>query len=435
MGAPEQVAPRCRGWEQSGRVRIVTFFARLLGFLFLLLAPLGGHAAAPTVPPSGVGRQLSVYFLDVGQGDSILIVSPEGKTVLIDGGPPEAAPRLAARLRELVKGPLDLVILTHPHLDHLGGLAAAIRAVGARRFMDPGFNHPSEAYRDLLNFVGKEVGQVMTPQPNPRAPQSLLTIGLGEGVALTVLWPRVPQESFLDDTRSDPNSNSIVTKLTFGATAFLLTGDSEPDTEEVLLQKPLDLTATVLKVAHHGGRHSTTAAFLRRVKPRAAVISCGKGNDYGHPSPEVLERLDSAGVRPFRTDQDGEVVAVSDGTNVTLSSARGITAPLVVQGEQGTGPVALGPIEPSVHRRSGGSKEREKEPGGRGPSSSSRPSTPPVERAPASAEGPRYVSLKGSKVFHREDCPTLKRSHNERTVYPSREAAARERRPAEDCHP
>lgn len=409
-------------------------FARLLALLVLFLAASPGPAAAsaPAALPSPAPGRLTVYFLDVGQGDAALIVSPTGKTLLIDGGPPEAGSRLAARLRELVKGPLDLVILTHPHLDHLGGLRAALKAVGARRFMDPGFDHPSEAYRDLLDFVGREVGQVMSPEPNPHSPQTLLTVGLGEGVALTVLWPRVPQEPFLANTRSDPNANSIVTKLTYGKTAFLFTGDSEPPTEEVLLQKPLDLTATVLKVAHHGGKHSSTAAFLERVKPQAAVISCGVGNDYGHPSPEVLGRLGDVRARTFRTDQDGEVMAVSDGATVTLRSAKGGGAVSLSGTQPAGGPVALGPIEPTPRGRAGRSMEKEPEPG----ASRSRTSVEPAAPAgTSSTTGERYVSLKGSKVFHRESCSTLKRSKNERTVYTRRADALRERRPAEDCHP
>jgi beta-lactamase superfamily II metal-dependent hydrolase len=399
----------------------VKVFARLLALLVLLFAVVPGHAAAPSSPalPSPAPGRLTVYFLDVGQGDAALIVSPTGKTVLIDGGPPEAGTRLAARLRELVKGPLDLVILTHPHLDHLGGLRAAVKAVGAKRFMDPGFDHPSEAYRDLLDFVGREVGQVMSPEPNPNSPQTLLSVGLGEGVALTVLWPRVPQETFLANTRSDANANSIVTKLTYGKTAFLFTGDSEPPTEEVLLRKPVDLTATVLKVAHHGGKHSSTAGFLERVKPQAAVISCGVGNDYGHPTSEALERLDAAGARVFRTDQAGEVVATSDGNTVTLKAAKG--GSVTVPGEVKPGAVASGPLPAAVQPASTTTT--------RAAASEKSPETP------AKKQGTRYIGLKGSKVFHSEDCPTLQRSKSERIVFPSREAAMKERRPAEDCDP
>ncbi|NTX59230.1 MBL fold metallo-hydrolase [Myxococcus sp. CA051A] len=407
---------------------------RLSSFLVLLLAALPGIAAGPPSPPtpSTDTRPLTVHFFDVGQGDAALVISPTGKTVLIDGGPPEARERLAARLRTLVTGPLDLVILTHPHLDHLGGLTDALRAVGARRFMDPGFNHPSEAYRDLLGFVGESVGQVMNPEPNPATPDSLLTIGLGEGVSLTVLWPRAPKEPFLVGTRSDANSNSIVAKLTYGRTAFLLVGDAEPDTEAALLQRPLDLTTTVLKVAHHGGRHSSTAAFLAAAKPQAAVISCGAKNDYGHPARETLERLDAVGAHVLRTDRDGEVVAASDGHTVTLRANGGTGALLVVPGGITPGPIALGPVVPGHSRPGRGTVEPRDEV--KVPS----PGTAPGERGstPANTEGQGpYVGLKGSKVFHRETCSTLKRSKSERTLFLNREAALRERRPAEDCHP
>ncbi|MFP2910838.1 ComEC/Rec2 family competence protein [Pyxidicoccus sp. 3LFB2] len=405
--------------------------ARLLSLLVLLLASLPGLAAAPPAP---AGKPLTVYFFDVGQGDAALVVSPTGKTVLIDAGPPEAREPLARRLKELVKEPLDLVILTHPHLDHLGGMAHALRAVGAKRFMDPGFDHPSDAYRDLLNYVGGAVGQVMTPEPSAQSPQTLLTIGLGEGTQLTVLWPRVPQEPFLDNTRSDPNSNSIVAKLTYGKTAFLFTGDAEPDTEAALLQKRIDFSSTVLKVAHHGGRHSSTAPFLSAVKPKAAVISCGAGNDYGHPTLEALERLDASGARVFRTDVDGEVVAVSDGTAVTLRAGKGRAAPLVVAGTVKAGPVALGPILPSTQSaRSARGEAPEVSTRGGSATSTARDTAETSSRTEAASGD--FVSLKGSKVFHRESCRTLKRSKSERTVYPSRAAAMRERRPAEDCHP
>ncbi|WNG60377.1 MBL fold metallo-hydrolase [Archangium gephyra] len=392
--------------------------ARLFLVLFALLAALPGRAAPAPTPPA---RPLTVYFFDVGQGDAALIVSPTGKTVLIDGGPPEADEALVPRLRQLLREPIDLVIMTHPHLDHLGGLVKIIQGVGAKRFMDPGFDHPSEAYRKLLEVVGQKVGQVMTPTPNPSAPETLLTVGLGEGVALTVLWPRTPRNAFLDDTRSDVNANSIVAKLTYGKTAFLFTGDAEPETEAFLLTRPIDFTSTVLKVAHHGGKHSSTAPFLAAVKPQAAVISCGARNDYGHPTPEALERLGKTGARIFRTDLQGEVLAVSNGTTVTLTPQKGRSAPVVVTG-QTTGPVAKGPM-PSGTSGSVGST------GGK--------VVPASGKLPASStKGMRYVSLKGSEVFHTEDCRTLERAKTqERTVYKDRASAMRERRPAKDCDP
>ena len=375
-------------------------FARHLFALLLLLAASSG-GAAPLKP-------LSVYFFDVGQGDAALIVSPSGKTVLIDAGPPEADEQLVPRVRELVQGPLDLVILTHPHLDHLGGMVRVLQTVGARRFMDPGFDHPSEAYRKLLEVVGHDVDQVMTPTPNPNNPEAPLTIGLGEGVSLSIFWPRVPQQPFLKNTRSDPNSNSIVARLNHGGTSFLFMGDAEPETEAALLARRVDLRATVLKVGHHGGRYSSTAPFLAAVRPQAAVISCGTGTEYGHPTPEALQRFGAQGTRVLRTDRDGEVLAVSDGDRVTFTTHKGGTPPLVISG---------------------------------GPASPSAPLLPTVEAPPRAAPPPgtgptRYVGLKGSKVFHREDCATLKRSKTQgRTVYTDRDSALRERRPSEDCKP
>jgi len=390
---------------------------RLLSLLLVLLAASPGRAQPAPAPAPG--KPLTVYFFDVGQGDAALIVSPTGKTVLIDGGPPESGEILTRRLKQLVRAPLDLVILTHPHLDHLGSMKDAILAVGARRFMDPGFAHPSVSYKSLLEFVDKEVGQVVTPEPNPQAPESFITVGLGEGALLTIYWPRHPHEPFLKNTRSDANSNSIVARLTYGRTAFFFTGDSEPDTEAALLRYRTDFTSTVLKVAHHGGKHSSTQAFLAAVKPKAAVISCGAGNEYGHPTPETLERLTAVGARVFRTDQSGELKAVSDGTKVTLQAEKGDTSQRVFSGEVQP-PTGSGPSSPA----SASATPPPPSPGGETVTASLKPSSPV------------FVSLKGSAVFHRESCATLKRAKTkERKMYTSRTAAARERRPAEDCKP
>jgi competence protein ComEC len=412
---------------------------RLLPLLVLLLTALPG--LAQPAPAPAPGKPLTVYFFDVGQGDAALIVSPTGKTVLIDGGPPEADEHLVSRLRQLVHAPLDLVILTHPHLDHLGSLKDAIQAVGARRYMDSGFDHPSAAYKALLEFVGKEVGQVMTPEPNPQAPDSFLTIGLGEGVSLTVYWPRYPREPFLKNTRSDANSNSLVTRLTYGKTAFFFLGDSEADTEEALLRKSVDYTSTVLKVAHHGGKYSSTEAFLAAVKPKAAIISCAERNEYGHPTPEAISRLTAVGARVLRTDQDGDITAVSDGNTVTLQAEKGHTSKLVLPGEVRPVPASASPspasasaqpvpaVAPPASARAGRDTILAS-----GKMPAPAPAAPAAEQAAPSTM--RFVSLKGSEVFHREDCATLKRAKTkERKVYTSRAAAARERRPAEDCNP
>lgn len=372
--------------------------------LGLTLASLLARAAAPSPASTATplpSRSLVVHFFDVGQGDSALIISPTGKTVLVDGGPTEASAVLAQRLPEFVQAPLDLVILTHPHLDHLGGLERAITSMGAKRFLDSGFDHPSKAYAHLLNFLARTGVQLMTPLVDADKPEELVTIGLGGGAALHILWPRKPQEDFLTGTRSDANSNSIVARLTYGKTAFMFVGDAEPETESHLLRKNLDLTATVLKVGHHGGRYSSTERWLAAIKSKAAVISCAAANDYGHPSPEALSRLTSSGAQVFRTDQHGDVTAVSDGINVTVAAQKLQAGPVVFRGEVGDKPAAA---------------------------NTTAPETAPQEQS--------YVAAKRSSLFHRSDCAAVSRiAPRNRLVFQNRASAAASRRPAEDCNP
>ena len=281
--------------------------AKLLWLWTLVALPAG---AAPRHP-------LEVHFFDVGQGDSALIVSPTGKTVLIDGGPPEAAAALTQRMTQLVHRPLDLVVLTHPHLDHAGGLLSVLQKLGARRYMDPGFAHPSAVYESLLHFVKENVPETASPEVDPEHPEKPLRIGIGGGATLSVLWPRRPEEAFFRNTRSDANANSIVLRLSYGKTAFFFAGDAEQETEERLLKWPLrDLRADVLKVAHHGSRYSSSEAFLAAVHPSIAVVSVGVGNEYGHPTREALQRLEDVGAQLFRTDVNGEIRVTSNGKQV-----------------------------------------------------------------------------------------------------------------------
>lgn len=354
--------------------------------------------AAPA--PSSSGK-LEIHYLDVGQGDSIFIRSPAGKTVLIDGGPPEAAEHVAKRLPELTHEPLDLVILSHPHLDHLGGLAAGISAVGAKKFMDPKYNHPGKAYDELLALVQKEGIPYVTPTVDPKDPTKLVTISLGGGATLYVLWPRRPVEEFLADTRSDANSNSIVLKLVYGKTAFLLVGDAEPDTEEYLIQKNLNLRATVLKCGHHGGRHSSTTPWLERIHPKVAVISCGVDNKFGHPGAETLERLAKENTHVYRTDTMGEITALSDGNTVTMSAEREETGPTAFPGDV-EGPVATGPILPGVHKPSKATLEDRKRYGrGNGDAQPDSPDPEPASPAASSDErGDSSSKAHGSSKFH-----------------------------------
>lgn len=370
---------------------------RLLGLLLLL----GGLVASPL--SRAAAAELTVTFFDIGQGDSALIVSPAGKRVLIDGGPPEAGERLVGALAAHHIDLIDLVILTHPHADHLGGLKRVAAAVPIRMFLDAAYPSTSPGYTGLLSVLSSR-GVAVKQATAGRV------IDLGGGAVLTLLGPPTP---WLANTRSDINANSVVARLTWQSRTALFTGDSEPETERWLLGAQRGgvsgLRAELLKVAHHGGKYSSTAPFLQAVAPQLAVISVGAGNDYGHPTPEALARLAQVGARVLRTDQSGEITVRSrDGQPWTIATARsGAPVAQTSPGEGGT--------------------------------KSPTPTAPPPQTSPAgtTAGNIYYVASSRSQVFHRSDCASAQRISPANLVrFATREAAvASGRRPAEDCHP
>jgi len=279
---------------------------RLLALVFGLTGPI-------TLSAASAAPSLRIDFIDVGQGDAALITSPTGKTVLVDGGPRKSARALTAFLATHVHGPIDLVLLSHRHEDHVGGLPAAIRQVGARLFMDAVERHESGAYTTLMRTLDAQ-GIPVRQATRGR------TIDLGGGAQLVLLGPPEP---VIHGSRSDVNANSVVVRLTFGAFSALFTGDAEAPTEAWLLEAGVPLHASVLKVAHHGSQYSSGPAFLRAVGARIAVVSVGRVNEYGHPSDETLQRLASGGGSVYRTDRDGDVTIETDGRSIQTRTAQG----------------------------------------------------------------------------------------------------------------
>jgi len=255
---------------------------------------------------------LRVDFIDVGQGDAALITSPAGKTVLVDGGPHESVAALVAFLRGRGVGPIDLILLTHRHADHLGGLASVVRTFGARFYLDAPFPHPSPAYDALLDTLEGAKVPVRTATRGR-------VIDLGGGASITLLGPPEP---VITGSRSDVNANSVVLRLDYRTVSMLFAADAEAKTERWLLESGVPLKAAVLKVAHHGSRYSSTRAFLRAVQPKIAVISAGAVNDYGHPAAQTLNALARQPTLVYRTDIDGTVTVTTDGTRVAVATAR-----------------------------------------------------------------------------------------------------------------
>jgi len=278
----------------------------------LLSACLFAAALLSSGRASAAGT-LRVDFIDVGQGDAALVTSPSGKTVLIDGGPHHAAPALTAFLAAHLHGPLDLVLLTHRHEDHLGGLPEVVRRFGARVFLDAPVEHAEKGYSSLMRALDARGAEAKLATRGR-------VIDLGDGVTLTLLGPPEP---LITGSHSDVNANSVVARLTYGQFSVLFAGDAEAPTEAWLLESGAPLRSLVLKVAHHGSRYASAGRFLRMVEPRIAVISVGAGNRYHHPAPGTLDRLARAGARVYRTDLDGDVEIDSDGTQVHVHTGRG----------------------------------------------------------------------------------------------------------------
>jgi competence protein ComEC len=253
---------------------------------------------------------LHVTFLDVGQGDAIFIRTPSGRQVLVDGGPSEATllSQLGRRM-PFWDRTLDLVVLTHPDLDHLTGLLGALERYQAETVIwrdVPADSPATVRWLELLEVEGASVYQG----------EAGMRIALDEGLELTVLYPG---PALPPAAAESANNASLVTRLEYGSASFLLPGDIEAVVEADLLREGLPLAATVLKVAHHGSCSSTGDPFLRAAAPAVAVISVGE-NDFGHPCDEVLARL--ADLQPYRTDLAGTVELVSDGAQMWVRTER-----------------------------------------------------------------------------------------------------------------
>lgn len=267
-----------------------------------------GVAAAANVRPT---QPFSITVLDVGQGDGIVIRTPHGRTILIDtGGRLERGPTIDGRspaersaerivipyLRRAGVTSVDLMILTHPHGDHVGAASAILKMVPVRWVADSGQRYGGHAYNDALAAARAEGVPVVVPACHQRA--------VDDEVALTFLSPCGPQ--FTDGT-NDVNENSLVVLVEYRRFRALFMGDAGFQSEERLLASGIDLHADVLKVGHHGSAYSSSAAFIDAVKPRIAIISVGRHNLFGHPAALTLQTLRTAGASIFRTDQCGAV--------------------------------------------------------------------------------------------------------------------------------
>lgn len=260
----------------------------------------------PSKNPLGI---LRVSYIDVGQGDSVLIELPNGNDVLIDAGEHSAGETVVAYLQKQGITRLDSVIWTHPHADHIGGADLITKTFDIGRVYMPNVSSNTTSYRELLTSMNKKGLRANKAKAG-------LTLDFGQGIKAEIL---APNSSSYEET----NDFSAVLSLTYGETSFLFTGDAQVTSEKEMLAAGRGLHADVLKIGHHGSHSSTSPAFLSKVQPKYAVISVGKGNDYGHPHQETLSALSKAGIHVYRTDESGTIVAESNGKTLTFITLGG----------------------------------------------------------------------------------------------------------------
>lgn len=246
----------------------------------------------------------NIHFIDVGQADAALIEC-DGHYMLIDGGNKADSNLIYSVLKREEVEKLDIVVGTHAHEDHIGGLPGAFHYTTADLTLCPVHDYDSKAFKDFAKSADEKGNGITIPDPGDTYP-------LGSAV-VTILGV---------NGGSSTNDTSIILRIDYGKTSFLFTGDAEREAEQAVLDSGANLASTVLKVGHHGSDTSTTYPFLREIAPQYAVISVGTGNTYGHPTEDVLSRLRDADVKTFRTDLQGDILCSSDGETVTFQVSK-----------------------------------------------------------------------------------------------------------------
>jgi competence protein ComEC len=273
-------------------------------YLFILIVLAISNIYIWNILAAGRHSSLRVSILNIGQGDSILVQSPTGSKMLIDGGPDRSVVReLGSELGPLDRT-IDMVVETHPDQDHIAGLPSVFEGYAVKSFMEPGIKDDTSAARALAAAVANESGAAHI------IARRGMRIHLGGGAYADILSPD------RDPSLLETNFGSVVMHLVYGNTSFMLTGDMPSPVEDWLTRLDAhdgELTTTVLKAGHHGSKYSTDDAWLAALHPSMVAISAGKDNKYGHPAPETLARIQNEGAAIYSTIDSGTLHFVSDG--------------------------------------------------------------------------------------------------------------------------
>lgn len=290
-----------KGWKRWLTLLMASVIAVMLSSCALLDELVESSTA------SNATGQLQVIFLDVGQGDSILLISPQGRTMLVDAGDNDQEQRMVDYMKQYGISKIDVMVGTHPHADHIGGMDKVIDQVDVGAIYMPKYTATTRTYESLLKSIKNKNLKVITAKAG-------VTIDWDDQVQVDIIAPVKAYE--------DANNNSAVLRIAYGQHSFLLTGDAEGASEKDMLASGAELSATVLGVGHHGSYSSTSNAFLKKIAPEIAVIQSGKDNSYGHPHKVVTDRLKKGKVTILRNDLQGTVTFISNGKELQTQTER-----------------------------------------------------------------------------------------------------------------
>lgn len=330
-----------------------------------------------------VNGELEVHFIDVGQGDSILI--KQGDTnMLIDAGERHKGGDVLAYLAKQDVATLDYIIGTHPHSDHIGGLPDVIDALEVKNIILPDKSHTTQIFEKLLNSISNKGLRITTPNVGDE-------YLLGEA-KFTIISPS-------GNSYSNLNEYSVSIRLEYGENSFVFTGDAEKIAENEMVNSGLDLSADVLKAGHHGSNTSNTDSFLDKVDPDYVVIQVGEGNKYNHPDKDIIEKFERRNIEVYRNDLHGSVVVTSDGKNIKIKSSKDKVI------TESTSKTSLeNTSKPSIPTKSEEINN-----------SKNKPENPENNVA-------TFIGTKTTKKFHKEDCRYVPKEEN-RAYFDSYQAA------------
>lgn len=358
------------------------------------------ETATPTLEPTKEAGEMKVHFLDVGQGLSILVQS-DGQTMIYDGGDKSTSSFVVSYLQKQNVTTIDYLISSHYDSDHMAGLIGCLNAFDVKNVISSDYEHDSKLYQSFIQTVADKG----LPMQHP-AVGTEFSFGSG---SFQILAPATIDPN-------DSNKNSVAIKLTNGDNSFIFTGDAESTSEKAMCESGIDLSCDVLVPGHHGSATATSWDFLQATVPEYAVISCGKDNQYGHPDKDVMDKLESMDIHVYRTDKQGTIVAVSDGTTITWNQEpcndyspgdkedKGTQA----QTSQSKGSSSSGSNAAANEKSSSGNKEVSAASAG---ASSQVEATPQVTAAPqdtssTSNEEMVWITATGSKYHNKNNCGT-----------------------------